>query len=839
VAPIVSPQVVELSTIARVGEGLDGGSTWLVREGVRLLRLDSALASVGFAPSRGTWIDCPSLRLTADEKDVVRDGAWDELVTWLFDMQAHTYAEGDGEEEVHWPEQIESLMAVSARPVSLEDLAKWVEHGRELLYVSPHRADEVPAAMRARVLAIWPSSLRLLREAFSEGRWVPLRALGERPSLNPIDLKALGQGSFEPLVLARASEVDWDLSVGDEGDHPAQGVTRLTFDVDAYVHRSAGATLGSILVLSYGRRVAHTRDHTRTLPGLTLVVQLREFSSGRYVSADELRGRPKVVDQIFERCAKLVAEQGDRLLSVVLERGGSWETPFAEYQLGQLNGWTLGLRYRETDEGLELVWNEHPALGLEVAVDARGQVLSFEDLLERVREVGYLVEARGRETYRNLESMDPLKGRILLRRGARELIHRVLGEEVVLTLPFLVDGQPTVADAGEQTHLLGATRLLREDRVRAPQDPRARLRVLGRLLVARASDTATHGLEGARLFRRYDPRALSPTRHQSLRMLLRERQRPGLAFPGAVSRDLAGPVLEVPPPLAHLLYRHEDFRPALRGKIAVAAASSTRLRAGGGPARRRRGGPVVPLLRRRVDHEWAVGSLSVAADGVSGGISLWSKGLEIGVLRLPEPMGRVRGRLWLTQQGRLARSSELQKLVDALAHELLVDAPRQRALMVEGDPRREALGHLMEYLRARDLHFDGHPKVPVFEEGLDQSLRRAPLSRGFSGDLLVDLIRNALGQRAPVEGAILSWSLAELKDGRSKIELGRRNRWVKAAAESPEAAFEAAVLVLDAVFRDREWLADLRTRGEGEDLRHLDWGLRSRWRLCARLLDLE
>ena len=247
----------------------------------------------------------------------------------------------------------------------------------------------------------------------------------------------------------------------------------------------------------------------------------------------------------------------------------------------------------------------------------------------------------------------------------------------------------------------------------------------------------------------------------------------------------------------------------------------------------------MPLLRRRVDHEWAVGSLNVASDGVSGGISLWSKGLEVGVLRLPEPAGRVRGRLWLTQRGRMVRSKELQAMVAELANELLLDAPRQRALMVEGDPRREALGHLMDYLRARELEFAGHARVPPFEEGLDASLRRAPISRSFRGELLIDLIRNALGQRAPVDGAILSWTLAELKDGRSKIELGRRNRWVKAAGESPERAFEAATLVLDAVFRDKEWLADLAQRPGGEDLRHIDWGLRSRWRLLARLLELE
>ena len=50
--------------------------------------------------------------------------------------------------------------------------------------------------------------------------------------------------------------------------------------------------------------------------------------------------------------------------------------------------------------------------------------------------------------------------------------------------------------------------------------------------------------------------------------------------------------------------------------------------------------------------------------------------------------------------------------------------------------------------------------------------------------------------------------------------------------------FEAATLVLDAIFRDKQWLADLAKRPGGEDLRHVDWGLRSRWRLLARLLEL-
>jgi hypothetical protein len=842
IAAIEVGELVELGSIARLGRSSEGGDLWLVREGVRLLRLDAALTSAGFDESLAGWVDCPGLRLTVDESDVVRDGAFDDLVSWIFDMQAHTFARDKNGSEVLWPETVESMVAASGRPMSLADLSAWIDQGRELLNVSPHRLAQVPAPMRARVLAIWPSSLRILRERFPEGRWVPLAALGSRPSLNPIDLSALGQGSFDPIALVRGSELPWSPLEGGEGEGKFGAGEFLRFDVDAYVHRFAGATLGSILVLSYGRRVAHTRDHTRTLPGLTLVVKLREFTSGRWVSADELRARPAIVEEIFARCATLVSEQGDGLLAQVLSGGGSWDTPFAQYQLGQLNGWRLGLRYREgQDGGLELTWKSHPALALEVAVDREGKVLTLEEVLERVRKVGFIPEARDNSKYPRLESDDPVRGPLRFRRGARELLRTLLGEEVILPMPFLVDAQPRVADAQEQRHLLAGTHLLREDRARAGEDARARMRVLGRVIVARALGEESHGLEGSRLLRRYDPRALSPTRQQSLRLLLSERERPGLAFPGAVSRKLGGPVIEVPPALAHLLYRHEGFVPALRGSIALGAGPSTSRgpRASGDQPRRRRAGPIVPLLKRRVDHEWAVGSLSVAADGISGGIALWSRGLEVGTLRLPEPAGRVRGRLWLTKRGRLARSAELQKEVAKLAHQLLLDAPHQRSLMVEGDPRREALGHLMDYLRGRELHFDHQVPLPEFESGLAASLRRMPVKVPIRGEALVDLLRNALGQRAPIEGAMLSWTLVELLEGRSKLELGNRNRWVKAARESSPAAFESAALVLDAVFRDPEWLAELRERTGPEGSRHRDWGLRSRWRLCARLLELS
>ena len=113
-----------------------------------------------------------------------------------------------------------------------------------------------------------------------------------------------------------------------------------------------------------------------------------------------------------------------------------------------------------------------------------------------------------------------------------------------------------------------------------------------------------------------------------------------------------------------------------------------------------------------------------------------------------------------------------------------------------------------------------------------------PVKQPLRSEALIDLVRNALGQNAPIDGAMLSWTLAELQDGRSKIELGNRNRWVKAARQDAASSFEAAALVLDVVFRDPQWADALAERPPEEALRHLDWGLRSRWRLCARILSL-
>lgn len=857
IAPVPPGRPIRLGGVARMGASEAMRGLFLVREGVRIVPLDAAVKQAGLARPPSGWVDAPALALNADESDVVRDEAFDLLVAWLADMQEHTH-QGEGRQRVIWPERIESLSTVSGRPMSLEDLRKWISVGRELLYVFKHRQSEVPAALQARVLRVWPSELAAIGDALPNARWVPVRALGERPSLDPIDLTALEQGSFDPVSIVEHAEVVADGSEVPGADALEGAGVTLRFSARAYLHRFSGAKSGSILVLAYGRRVAHTRDHVRTVPGMTVVVELHEGPRGGRPTAKRLRTHPELLERLYERCYELVQAQAPELLRLVIRDGRAWDNPFFQEQLAQLNGVRLGLRYRETAEGLRLAWSQHPALGIDVARDDSGETLTLGDVLERVRDVGFLVLRESGRIYPRLESEDPRFGPLRLRRPARPLLERILGEEVMLRLPFVPEAQPSVGDAEVNLRLLTESTLALDDLRRAKADPRARARAQARMVVARARQADTFGAEGARIWQRFDPRALSTTRVQSLRALLAEAERPALAFPGAVSREFEGAVVEASPAVAALLAAHEGFAPARPQAPGVARrsdASTTRTSSRREPGRRR-AGPALPLLRGRVEHEFAIGSITVAADGTSPGIALWSRGLKVGEVRLPEPLGRVGGRLWLTPTGRLARSRQLQGMAAEVAAELLARAPYERALLPAEDPRHGALATLVDYLRERTEQSEAlgssrafaHLREVLspapdaqtpFEADVDASIRRWPLRAGPGRDRVVDLVRCALAQKAPIRRALLSWKVAELQEGRSAIELGGRNRWIKAADEDPVASFEAAALVLDTVFRDPQWWSELRGQPDARLQKHRRWALRSQFRLLARMLELD
>ena len=875
VGPVHSGRPVELGDFARAGINPSFTSFDLVREGVTLLHLDSILSRAGLRTRPRGWVRAPTLRLTVDESDLVRDAAFDELVAWLHDMDAHTHETPQGEKTI-WPERVEVVPAVSGRPVLFSDLRTQVEQGRELLYVERHRAEDVPAALRARVLALWPSELRWLRAALPEAKWIPVRALGSRPSLEPIDLTALEQGAYPPFPLIRGGRVD------------LPGAEPLRMSARAYLHRYAGATLGSILVLAYGRRVAHTRDHTRTIPGVTLVVELEPSESGPPPTAEELREMDGALDLLFERCGRLVDEAAPRLMAQIVRDGRAWDNPFMRHQLGRLDGETLGLRYVEQVEQVEQVeeieeidsgeasvspesrssvrlhWKAHPALELEVAIDDEGRPLTFEALLRRIADVGFAVVRTSDRRYPNLESSDPALAPIRLRRSASEFLNRVLGPEILLPMPLVAEAHPRVGGARLNAALGRNPELLTDDLGRLDHDERARLRVLGYLLVARASGADARGLEGLRAWRRFDPRALSTTRRTSLRALLAESPRPALAFPGAVNRNAKGVFVEVAPGLASLLARYEGF--GVRSREDDVGPRSSRDAPG-----RRRAGPRPPLLRGRIDHAAAIGALEVAADGRAQGITVWSRGLKVGELRLPEPLGRVSGRLWLTARGRLIRSGELRKIVELLAADLLATAPTQRALVGPEDSRRAGLEALIEYLQgatAAALRSDarsgsGITVMPAeaavalagrlqdagarartresFVRHLHTASERWPVSAGLGGsDPLASRVRHALVQKAPVDRATLSWRLLSLEDDRRRLVFGARNRWVqlagdegRAAEREPDGLAVASLLALDALFRDESWRADAAADPEGRAARHRRWALRSFARACA------
>src|SRR5690606_29449684 len=99
--------------------------------------------------------------------------------------------------------------AVSGRPVPIEQLAQRCRVGRDLVHVWPHRASEVPPAIAARVLALWPSELAVLQAAIPEARLVPVRALGDSPQFERADLSKLLKSSLAAVQIDLGGEANY------------------------------------------------------------------------------------------------------------------------------------------------------------------------------------------------------------------------------------------------------------------------------------------------------------------------------------------------------------------------------------------------------------------------------------------------------------------------------------------------------------------------------------------------------------------------------------------------------------------------------------------------------
>ncbi|KIG13657.1 hypothetical protein DB30_07865 [Enhygromyxa salina] len=823
------------------GGGREWGSLFLVRDGLLLVDLGPALreqqVDVG---SLVGWIDCPKLRLTADERSVVRDANFELLVAWLHDYQGRS----DGLGQVSWPTGLsDGLTCASGRPVSLAQLTEDARRGRELIYVWRHQAGEVPAHARAQVVALAPSQELLLRERFPELRLVPLRALGGQGDVDPADLTSLQAGSYEALALIKDSPIN-------TGEDQGALMVDLRVSVDAYVHRAATATTGFIVILAYERRVAQIHEHAKVIPGVTLICRVR--GEGSELDVAKLRRDHAAIGKIADLCRVRVRAHWEALLVHAMSRAKPWENPLLRSALDGLGPRAIDLRYQTTEDGLRLGWRDTVLLDVElgralIRSNQLGPAKTLRDALRQLRERGFVLVAHPHKRYDRLISDDPrLYPWLLHDDAARALLVRVVGAATVLDMPVVAEAHPLVVahPLEDQRHLLRGRETIERDLQRSPTDPLARQRLLGHLLVARglgldAQGPDAQGLETVPLLDRYDPRALSPTRLVSLASVLSECPRPGLVPAGAVHRELPRPMLEVGPGLADLLAQVEDLEPGSTARTSgesVVTIDDPRGERSTTTAIRRRARGVPPLLASSVVHAFVIGRLQVAGDASSDGIGLWASGLRVGELELPEPLGRVSGRLLLTPQGQRVGQARIREEVTAQARTLLADALRQRTLLPPDGPQRRRLDHFVEYIRGAVQVED---RFGLAEElGLTEpedrgkrvaalramSLSAAPL-RPLSGrreGTLAEVVRLSLAMRVHFDTAMLSWRAAKLgkrrRDGSLEIEFGLRNAWIQrgldADGDLPDVEHRRAAL-LAGVFIIAEFFAQA---GERDDV---------------------
>lgn len=837
-----------------VASGPAWDSLHLVRDGILLVDLGPALREQQLdVGSLVGWLDCPKLRLTADERGVVRDANFELLVAWLHDYQGRS----DGTGAVSWPVSLgEGPSSASGHTITLARLTEDARRGRELVYVWRHQAAAVPAHAQAQIAALWPSELLLLRERFADLRLVPLRALGNTGDVDPADLTALSAGSYEALALVK----DSPLGAGGPGE-PEQDTLALDLrvSVDAYVHRAPTATTGFIVILAYERRVAQIHEYAKVIAGVTLICRVR--SEGTELDVAKLRRDYVVISKIAELCRSKARAHWEALLAHAMSRAKPWENPLLRAALDELGPRSIDLRYQKTEDGVRLGWRDTVLLDVELGralakpngrsrslaqqADQSQPAKTLRDALRQLREPGVVLIAHPHKRYDRILSDDPrLRPWLLHDDAARALLVRVLGVAVVLDMPIVAEAHPLVVGdpLEDQRHLLRGRETIERDLQRSPTEPLARQRLLGHLLVARglgldAAGLAKQGpdalgLETVPLLDRYDPRALSPTRLVSLASALSEQPRPGLVPAGAVHRGLPRPMLEVVPGLADLLAQVEDLEPGLSASVGTGPDPTVLIDEGAGErstttAIRRRARGVPPLLAKSVVHPYVIGRLQVAGDASSDGIGLWASGLRVGELELPEPLGRVSGRLLLTAKGKLVGQAKIREEITGQARALLADALRQRTLLPPDGPQRRRLDHFVEYIRGAvrvEDRFELAEELGVSEPvGRGQrvaalramSLSAAPL-RPLSGrreGMLSEIVRLSLAMRVHFDTAMLSWRPAKLgkrrRDGSLEIEFGLRNVWIQrgldqgaelSAEQHRDAALLAGVLVVAEFF---------------------------------------
>lgn len=765
------------------------GGPWLTRDGIIVASLAGALRAADVRPeSFQGWIECAALRRTADGTDVARDAAFDLLMAWLHDAQAHTFADGG----VIWPEHLTSVATVSGRPVELESIARRSLDRGDIPYVWSHQSDSVPGSMRARVLQLWPSSAALLEAAFPAVRFVHLGVLGASPQLQPVDLDRLIARSFPPVKLPAVTL-------------PQAGHARL--DLTAYVHRGAGAPAGSIVMLAYERRIAVLRKEEWVVPGVTLVCRIEREDRP---TVDALQGDTEGMAAVASACRGALEEAAEDLVAVAFASGNPWEVTYVQARAGALDGRTLGLRYAVSEGLLRLHWHPSALLGLPVGRDAQGTLHTLGEALVRCREIGGVVLGSVSSRWRTLEAAQgPLAPWFPSEEG-RALLERVLGSDALWEMPTVPEARLQVGGGPSQKVALLDRDAAHDALNRSTTDPQARADLRGHLLAALDMGAQTLGLESVPLFTRYDPRAARPSRLVPFDRLRDDGS--GLAYPGVVSRDLPSSVVEAGPAEAERLHRHlglSPSAPAVRGKTPDGAARP----------RRRSAAAARPLVSLKVVDPAAAGTLHVVADPkAGGGVGLWARGVQVGTVQLEGGFASVGGRLWLTQQGIRRGDGALRADLRRWAQGLVEEARRSRLLAPPGTARRRALEAFIEQ--------HGPHGAPDGRRGALRSVREDPLRKlpSVRRLWLQALVRQALPVKVAFDRAWLSWRPVTLEGpvDAPTLVFGGRHRWIQRAESEEGVATEDAFLAAALVAAEAVNLARDRGAAWGTDERRVD-----------------
>jgi hypothetical protein len=361
------------------------------------------------------------------------------------------------------------------------------------LYVWRHQEQLVPPPMQPRTHVLWPSELAILRASVPELRPVPVRALGDAPQVERVDLTSLIQTSL-PAVAVELGSASATTKAG----------VRVSLQLQAFVRRVPTAMAGETVLLAYGRKVAHVRESARVLPGVTLVCELLG------AEMDALRGEAPLLQALADRCR----EAGERVMPMLLAQGmahaSPWEVPLVKARAEQLSGAGLGLRYRDDDDGPRLAWEESPLLGLVVG-RAGAEPVTLLMALERCREVGGIVVEDPRQAWPGWASREPGPGPWVLTVEGRGLVARVIGKDVLWDMPTLPEMH---ARPGRSVALLAAEEAARLSE--KPDEDARRAALLAHLLAVRAGGGGDEALAEMPLLRRFDPRALTPVRNVSM-----------------------------------------------------------------------------------------------------------------------------------------------------------------------------------------------------------------------------------------------------------------------------------------------------------------------------------